>query len=91
MDPDLRNAILEAAAFFGRFNKLLSLLEGGHLDQTREKDDALPRTVTRQEAARMLDVSAKTIDRLAKSGKLPKKAFGRSTRFLVSDVMGLVK
>ena len=48
------------------------------------------RYATRRETADMLRVTERTVDRLARAGRLKTHRIGRSVRFLVSNVEALV-
>lgn len=87
MDIELRNAILEIGSFFEKLNRMA----GGFGQSNPEQSGDLPRFITRQEAARMLDVSCRTIDRYIRQGRLQKRELGQSVRVLASDVEALVK
>lgn len=53
---------------------------------------AADRLLTRAEAAGLLRVSERTIDRLATSGELPRQRVGgRAVRYLESDVLALIR
>lgn len=71
------------------FSRLNSLFEGGRKEESAVSK--LPAYITRADAARILNVSCKTIDRYVKLGKLPKHTLGESTRFLQTDVEGLIR
>ncbi|TXH55513.1 MAG: DNA-binding protein [Desulfurellales bacterium] len=89
MDPELKTAILEIADFFKRFNRLFTTSETiGQPDASSFKGS---RYLTKAEAAMILDVSTKTIDRYVRDGRLQKRLLGESVRFLESDVRDLVK
>lgn len=87
MDIEIRNAILEIAQFFEKLNRLVPQFP----QPQSEGGGELPRFITRQEAARMLDVSCRTIDRYIRQGRLQKRELGQAVRVLVSDVEALVK
>jgi len=53
-----------------------------------ERSDCLPKlAVTRQEAARMLSVCVKTLDRLASTGNISRIQAGRRTIFPVQNIL----
>lgn len=58
---------------------------------TPKVEDNLPRYVTRQEAATILNVSCRTVDRYIKTGKIKRYRLGDQVRLLLSDVQALVK
>ena len=56
-----------------------------------DEQEHLPLTMTREEVARELQVTTKTVDNLWRSGKLPRPSrIGRGVRFLRSDVLDFV-
>ena len=50
-----------------------------------------PLLYTREEAARMLCLSLRTIDQLTKQGELPFVRFGRAVRFLRDDLLAFIQ
>lgn len=86
LDSELREAVVEIGRFFGHVNRLIDSMSKGP-----EAVGEIPRFITRHEAARMLDVSCRTIDRYIRQGRLQKRELGQSVRVLVSDVEALVK
>jgi excisionase family DNA binding protein len=88
MDREMRDAMLEVGKFFAMANEWLARFQA---QQPPGADDPMPRFITRQEAARMLDVSCRTIDRYIRQGRLQKRELGQSVRVLASDVEALVK
>lgn len=51
-----------------------------------EKEEQLPELLTRQQVAKYLSVSLKTVDNIVKDGHLKKYSFSGSTRFKREDV-----
>ncbi len=57
----------------------------------KDGQERLPLTMTREEVARELQVTTKTVDNLWRSGKLPHPSrIGRGVRFLRSDVLDFI-
>ena len=57
-----------------------------------ERTEGLPITMTREEVAKQLQVTTKTVDNLWRQGKLPRPSrIGRGIRFLRSDILRFVK
>ena len=57
-----------------------------------QRTEGLPITMTREEVARELQVTTKTIDNLWRRGKLPHPSrIGRGIRFLRSDILRFIE
>ena len=87
MDTEIRNAILEISTFFRIFNQMFA----GKAEQSTQIIDSLPHYITREQAAQMLEVSPRTIDRYIRDGKIHKNMLGKRVRVLATDVQNLVK
>ena len=60
--------------------------------RTLENTEVLPFTMTRDEVAKALQVTTKTVDNLWRQGKLPRPSrIGRGVRFLRSEVLQFIK
>lgn len=54
----------------------------------RQEEDRLPLTMTREEVARELQVTSKTVDNLWRAGQLPRPSrIGRGVRFMRRDIV----
>ena len=60
--------------------------------RTSENAEVLPMTMTREEVAKALQVTTKTVDNLWRQGKLPRPSrIGRGIRFIRSEVLQFIK
>ena len=60
--------------------------------RTLENTEVLPFTMTRDEVAKALQVTTKTVDNLWRQGKLPRPSrIGRGIRFIRSEVLQFIK
>lgn len=60
--------------------------------RTSENTEVLPLTMTRDEVAKALQLTTKTVDNLWRQGKLPRPSrIGRGVRFIRSEVLQFIK
>ena len=61
------------------------------LIKTRSGAELLPLQVTKAEAAKLLGVSTRTIERLVRAGELPQIGSGRLARFAIEDLIAYME
>ena len=60
--------------------------------RTLENTEVLPLTMTRDEVAKALQVTTKTVDNLWRQGKLPRPSrIGRGIRFIRSEILQFIE
>lgn len=81
----------------GKINQAIATLQAAITDVIEEKEDVAKvplfeeDRMSKREAAKFLDVSIMTLDRLARDGKLKKYSLGHRKFFLKSEIIESLK